>query len=121
MRIRAVLKRCKATPDATPAIYDDGTLRIDLERRHVFKREEHIHLTPTEFRLLSCLVRAKGQVLSHEKLLSEVWGAEYVGNTTCLSLYIRYLRQKLEDDPQKPKYIQTQWGTGYWFALATGG
>ena len=86
-------------------------LREDI-RRH----GQLVHLTPTEYRLLVCLVFRQGRVARHGELLSEVWGPGYDDATACLSLYIRYLREKLEDDPKEPKYIQTRWGIGYSFS-----
>ena len=112
LRIRAVLKRSQLHRDE---VYDDGVLRIDLQRQRVFLHGEPIHLTPTEFKLLRCLVQHAGAVVSHQKLLTDVWGADYVGATANLALYVRYLREKLEADPGNPRYIRTQWGEGYWF------
>lgn len=112
LRIRAVLKRYQLNRDE---MYDDGVLRIDLRRQRVFLHDEPIHLTPTEFKLLRCLVQHAGAVVSHQKLLTDVWGADYVGATANLALYIRYLREKLEPAPGNPRYIRTQWGEGYWF------
>lgn len=119
-RIRAVLKRAKHEYSDMSTLYDDGTLRIDLERQHVFRQDDMIHLTPTEFRLLSYLVRNRGSVIPHKKLLAEVWGEGYLDATACLSLYIRYLREKLENEPGNPQYIRTKWGIGYWFEPTDG-
>jgi two-component system KDP operon response regulator KdpE len=119
LRIRAVLKRAQMKKRlASPMLYEDQQLRIDLEQRKVFRDGRMIHLTPTEFKLLSYLVRHKGEVVVHEELLKEVWGPAYTDATSSLSLYIRYLREKLERDPGDPRYIRTEWGVGYWFAPA---
>jgi two-component system KDP operon response regulator KdpE len=115
-RIRAVLKRSNGSDKPTNLIYDDGKIKIDLERQQVFKEGQLIHLTSTEFRLLSCLVKHQGITVTHDELLTEVWGPAYIDATACLSLYIRYLREKLEDNPSEPQYIRTKWGAGYWFA-----
>lgn len=118
LRIEAVLRR-RGAPATDPSLYyADGTLTIDLQRRRLLRRGQPIHLTPTEFRLLSVLVQHKGRVMPHNDLIREVWGAAYVGDTRSLSLYIRYLREKLEDDPGNPKYICTEWGSGYKFTGA---
>lgn len=114
LRISAILKRANMK-DEQPVLFDDGTLKIDLDRQHVYRKSELIHLTPTEYKLLSCLVRNQGGVISHEGLLRDVWGEAYTDATACLSLYIRYLREKLEENPSEPKYIRTKWGIGYWF------
>jgi DNA-binding response OmpR family regulator len=115
-RIRAILKRANGGTHELSSIYDDGKLKIDLERQQVFKDGQLIHLTSTEFRLLSCLVKHKGVTVPHDQLLTEVWGPAYLDATACLSLYIRYLREKLEDNPGEPEYIRTKWGAGYWFS-----
>lgn len=118
LRLEAVLRR-RGIPTIDPSLfYSDGTLTIDLQRRRLLRRGEPIHLTPTEFRLLSVLVQHRGHVIPHKELITEVWGAAYVGDTRSLSLYIRYLREKLEDDPGNPRYICTEWGSGYKFTGA---
>lgn len=113
-RIRAVLRRAEKGPEN--GVYDDGYLRIDLSRQQVFRDGQLVTLTPTEYRLLRCLVRNRGQVVPHEELLKTAWGPEYASATDSLALYVRYLRKKLEDDPSEPSYILNRWGTGYWFS-----
>ncbi len=117
-RISALLKRSKKTADGQKQMteFNDGCLRVNLETRHVYRNGHMVHLTPTEFRLLSCLVRNIGAVVTHEDLLREAWGENYIDATASLSLYIRYLREKIETDPSNPVYIMTKWGVGYWFA-----
>lgn len=115
-RIRAALRRARNRSQPEDGVYDDGTLRVDLDRHQVFRNDETVSLTPTEFRLLACLVRNKGRVVTHEELQEEVWGPGYTDAADCLSVYVRYLRKKLEDDPGDPQYILNRWGTGYWFA-----
>jgi two-component system KDP operon response regulator KdpE len=114
-RIRSILKRTQSQEAEGPQVYDDGRLHIDLEMRSVNIDGERIHLTPTEFRLLRSLIRNLGEVMSHEQLLTEAWGPSYQNATSSLALYIRYLREKLEEDPSDPHYIFTEWGRGYWF------
>ena len=75
-----------------------------------------VHLTPTEFRLLACLVRQRGRPVTHAELLREVWGPGYADETANLAVYIRYLREKLEETPAAPRYICTEWGIGYRFS-----
>jgi two-component system KDP operon response regulator KdpE len=117
LRIRAILKRV-GSAGKSHTHYDDGYLRIDLASGHVYRRGERVHLSPTEQRLLDCLVRNLGRVMSHAELLKQAWGEAYQDATANLSLYIRYLREKLEEDPAKPRYICNEWGVGYWFAPA---
>jgi DNA-binding response OmpR family regulator len=115
-RIRAILKRSNGTEPENNMVFDDGNIRVDLERQQVFREGKMVHLTSTEFQLLSCLVKRQGTLVPHEEILAEVWGPAYLDATACLSLYIRYLREKLEDNPGEPHYIRTKWGAGYWFA-----
>jgi DNA-binding response OmpR family regulator len=115
-RIRAILKRSNGTEPENNMVFDDGNIRVDLERQQVFREGKMVHLTSTEFQLLSCLVKRQGTLVPHEEILAEVWGPTYLDATACLSLYIRYLREKLEDNPGEPHYIRTKWGAGYWFA-----
>jgi two-component system KDP operon response regulator KdpE len=116
-RIQALLKRAvKVDRERVVTQFNDGNLRIDLENGHVYRAGKMVHLTPTEYRLLSCLVHNMGTVLTHEDLLRNAWGENYTDATASLSLYIRYLREKIEDDPSMPRYIMTKWGIGYWFA-----
>ena len=116
-RIDARLRR--RTPSSKTdwkIVYDDGQLRVDLRDGMVMRRGERVDLSPTEMRLLAHLLRQKGRVVPREELLVSVWGPEYAHQLRYLSVYIRYLRQKIEDNPSSPRYIQTRWGLGYLFA-----
>ena len=116
-RVRAILRRAKMSHIRMwESIYDDGNLRIDLTSGAVMREGEVVHLTPTESRLLMYLVSHKGEVVPHRELLVNAWGQEYAEAIDYLSVYIRYLREKVEEDPSNPDYIQTRWGTGYYFA-----
>jgi two-component system, OmpR family, KDP operon response regulator KdpE len=113
-KIRTLLRRNGQTDsDNVASLYDDGQLLIDLDRRHVELRGELVQLTPTEFRLLSILLRNVGRVVSHEELIREVWGTEGGATIASLKVYIHYLRQKIEDHPKKPHYLLAEWGIGY--------
>lgn len=116
-RIRTVLRRAKRTQQAVrQTVYDDGNLYVDLADETVRLRGEPVHLTPIELRLLMQLVSQRGRVVPHRELLTSVWGPEYAEEVEYLSVYIRYLRQKLEEDPSQPRYLRTRWGLGYYFA-----
>ncbi len=91
-------------------------LRLDPTRHTVTVRGRSIELTPIEFRLLACLHRHAGRVLPHHYLLMEVWGPQYVDRTNYVKLYIRYLREKIEDDPRNPQLLRTEWGVGYYLS-----
>lgn len=95
--------------------YLDKSLLVDLTHRKVIRNGHVVHLTPVEYKLLCCLVSHNGKVVSHKQILQEVWGHCYLDGMTNLSLYIHYLREKLEDDPENPVYILNEWGNGYWF------
>ena len=115
-RIRAVLRRAEASAStSTSEIMVDDNLRMDFDRHEVFVRGQLVQLRPTEFRLLYQLATNPGRVLSHETLLSRVWGPEYRDASHYVRLYINYLRQKIEDDPANPRYILTERGVGYKF------
>jgi two-component system, OmpR family, KDP operon response regulator KdpE len=117
-RIKAVLRRAEAPPPTpvSSALRVDDRLTIDFDRHEVWKDGEKIQLRPTEFRLLYHLASNPGVVMTHETLLSRVWGPEYRDASHYVRLYINYLRQKLEDDPANPRYILTERGVGYRFA-----
>jgi two-component system KDP operon response regulator KdpE len=114
-RIRAVLRRTEPAAVATSDIVVDSELRINFDQRKVIARGQEIRLRPTEYRLLYQLVTNAGKLLTHEVLLSRVWGAEYRDEDQYVRLYITYLRQKIEKDPKNPKYILSERGLGYRF------
>jgi two-component system KDP operon response regulator KdpE len=117
-RIKAVLRRAETPPQApvSRVLKVDDRLTIDFDRHEVWKDGEKVQLRPTEFRLLYHLASNPGVVMTHETLLSRVWGPEYRDASHYVRLYINYLRQKLEDDPANPRYILTERGVGYRFA-----
>jgi len=90
-------------------------LRVNFDQRKVIVRGQEIRLRPTEYRLLYQLVTNAGKLLTHEVILSRVWGAEYRDEDQYVRLYITYLRQKIEKDPKNPKYILSERGLGYRF------
>jgi two-component system KDP operon response regulator KdpE len=115
-RIRALLRRVEMpTPVGKTTIRVDDYLTVDFQRREVIVDGTPVKLRPTEYRLLYHLVNNAGWVMSHETLLSKVWGHEYRDETHYLRLYITYLRQKIEPDPANPRYILTERGVGYRF------
>ena len=115
-RIRAVLRRTtEKSPTRQSEIIIDNELRINFDKRTVIVRGKKVQLRPTEYRLLYQLVTNAGKLLSHETLLSRVWGSEYRDEDHYVRLYITYLRQKIEKDPKNPKYIISERGLGYRF------
>lgn len=115
-RIRAVLRRGNYGDEDEEGIIDvDGRLKIDFGRHEVYVDGEQVKLRPTEYRLLFHLVKNAGWVMTHDQILSKVWGYEYENEPHYVRLYINYLRKKLEEDITDPKYILTERGVGYRF------
>ena len=110
-RIRALLRR--AGEESTHVI-DFGPFHLDVEGYLLFRGEDRITLSSKEFEVLRHLVRHPGQAMTSERIYREVWRSEY-GDLTSVAVYIRRLRKKIEDDPRKPRYIQTIHGSGYRF------
>jgi two-component system response regulator VicR len=117
-RIRAALRRAEMVPSSDSYLlhFDDGRLVIDPACHQVTVRSEVVDLTPTEYKLLLYLAYNAGQVLTYDQILDSVWGLGYEDSATSVKVYIRRLRQKIEIDARHPRYILTQWGTGYYLA-----
>jgi DNA-binding response OmpR family regulator len=114
-RLRALLRRAEmGTADAFGE-YACGDLAIDFRLHTVRCNGREVRLTSTEFRLLEVLVRNAGMTMPHHVLLDRVWGSEWSGRPGYLKVFVRRLRQKLDDDAERPRYIETVWGTGYRF------
>lgn len=121
-RVRAVLRRSQAPPQAPAALlYDDGILSINVAEHRVRVCDTVVDLTPTEFRLLAALAQAPHRVHTYAALLAQVWGPEYVDDVDFLRVYVWRLRKKLEADPETPRWILTERGFGYRFTGARGG
>lgn len=115
-RIKAVLRRVNSNDDGeTGKIVVDDRLTIDFDRHEVWVEGKQVKLRPTEYRLLYHLVKNAGWVLTHDQILTRVWGYEYQDEPHYVRLYINYLRKKLEKDPANPQYILTERGVGYRF------
>lgn len=117
-RLAACLRRA-ANKDETPDIlvFTQGTFVLDRSRRHAVVNGEIVHLTPTEYEVLDYLVRHAGKVLSRDAILARVWGSEYLGETELVKQFIYRLRQKIETEPRKPRFIHTVPSTGYFFEV----
>jgi DNA-binding response OmpR family regulator len=124
MRVKAILRRrgeCGADqrvqlkPGKAKAL-QRGDLKVDIERRTVQLRGEDVDLTPIEFNILKLLAFSPGKVYSREELLNLIWDTAYEGYKRNIDPHINRLRTKIEEDPRKPRYIQTVWGVGYKFA-----
>jgi two-component system KDP operon response regulator KdpE len=115
-RIQSVLRRAAADGRGPgDDNFHNEELDIEWRSRQVWVRGERVGLSPTEFRLLACLIENRGWVVTHEELLRKVWGPNYWGDRGYTKLYIRYLRRKIEREPNKPRWILTERGIGYRF------
>jgi DNA-binding response OmpR family regulator len=120
-RIKALLRRSKAgknageLPGEKNELLKAGDISIDLIKHIVLKMGNEVELNPKEFELLALLMRNRGQVISREQILRKVWGYDFIGNDRTVDVHIRWIRQKLEEDPQLPGYIVTVRGYGYKF------
>ena len=117
-RIRAAVRRSRATKVDADAVMQIGNIELDPARRLVRKSGEPVHLTPKEFDLLRYLMAHAGLPITHLRLLHAVWGPEYGGELEYLRTFVRQLRKKLEDDPAEPAYLLTDSHIGYRFAEA---
>jgi DNA-binding response OmpR family regulator len=115
-RAKAVLRRTESASGSMHGLIEvDERLKIDFDRREIWLEGKLVKLRPTEYRMLYHLVQNAGWVVSHDQLLTKVWGYEYRDEPHYVRLYINYLRQKLEADPSNPVYILTERGVGYRF------
>ena len=93
-----------------------GHLTLEPATAQVYCRGKEVHLTPTEYRILHCLLQHKGHIVSNSTLVRSVWDDDYPGSTDCIKVYIRNLRRKIEDDPAHPKILLTKSGMGHFLA-----
>ena len=115
-RVKAVLRRTEGASGSMHGLIEvDERLKIDFDRREIWLEGKLVKLRPTEYRMLYHLVQNAGWVVTHDQLLTKVWGYEYRDEPHYVRLYINYLRQKLEANPSEPKYILTERGVGYRF------
>jgi two-component system KDP operon response regulator KdpE len=114
-RIRVAIRHAVDHGGRADAVFRSGELRVDFERRQVWRGEEEVRLTPTEYDLLKFLVQHADKALTHGMILRAVWGPEYAGDSQYLRVYIPQLRRKLEVDPARPRFILTEPGVGYRF------
>jgi two-component system KDP operon response regulator KdpE len=111
-RIRVALRHRVRSASGSMLVEWQG-VTMDLGKRTAVRDGADVHLTPTEFRLLSLLASHLGMVVTHRQLLQDVWGPTHGGDTHYLRIYMRQLREKLEDDPSRPRHLLTETGVGY--------
>lgn len=114
-RIRVALRHLdlRDKGDEESSVFSVGDLKVDFSRREVFIKDTQVHLTPTEYKLLTMLAQNPGKVVSQESLLREVWGPGHSKRSHYLRVYMGNIRQKLEEKPARPRYIITEPGVGY--------
>jgi two-component system KDP operon response regulator KdpE len=112
-RLRVALRHAARGEDGTEAVHESEGLRVDLGRRQVWVRGQETRLTPTEWKLLSVLVRHAGRVVLGRQLLREVWGPSDENRSHYLRVYVASLRRKLEAEPANPRHLLTEPGVGY--------
>jgi DNA-binding response OmpR family regulator len=114
-RLKAMVRRAQMEAEAPEGDrpFTSGTLELDPAQRRVLRRGKEIPLKPKEFDLLVFLLRHPGQVFTREQLLDHVWGYGHVGDIRTVDVHVRWLREKLERDPSKPKLLETMRGVGY--------
>ena len=115
-RMRAIFRRMafEEAPKATQI--QIGDVLLDVDAHKVYKKGQELALTQKEYDLLRTLMAHAGQVVSRAELLDQVWGVEWLGDTRTLDVHVRWLREKIEEDPSQPHYVQTVRGVGYRFA-----
>ncbi|CEK32397.1 two-component response regulator [[Clostridium] sordellii] len=114
MRVSALSRRINREANSkNKSVIESGPFILDLEKRKLFKNSSEIELTPTEFSIVKFLITNEKQSLSRDQILDEVWGTNYLYDFKIVDVNIRRIRNKIEDDASKPKFIQTVWGYGY--------
>lgn len=116
-RMRAVLRRIGGEAESGDSIVVTGKLRIDFARRRVTLDGAEVHLTPIEYELLRYMALNPDRVLTHRQLLTRIWGNEYAEETHTLRVHIANLRNKIESDPARPRYLHTEPRIGYRFRV----
>lgn len=115
-RVRAMLRRVKFEHESVQRHIQVGAIRLDWRTRQVFKDGQELELRHKEFEVLALLMGRQGEVVTRAQLFDKVWGTDWLGDTRTLDVHIRWLREKLEDNPSEPRYIRTVRGVGYRFA-----
>jgi DNA-binding response OmpR family regulator len=117
-RVRAIMRRAERQPRGlNREVLEAGALRVDTSSRRAWRSSTELSLPQKEFDLLTCLIRNRGIALSRDLLLERVWGLDFLGDSRTVDVHIRWLREKIEPDPARPRYILTVRGVGYRFEV----
>jgi two-component system KDP operon response regulator KdpE len=116
-RIRVAVRHASDAGGKDDSVFTFGELKVDLAARLVTRGGEDVRLTPIEYKLLATLVRSGGRVMTYQQLLKDVWGLRYASQKQYLHVYVGHLRNKLERDPTRPRFLLTEPGVGYRFKV----
>ena len=115
-RVRALLRRAERTPrPEEEEVLAAGNLHVDLQRRQVSRSGEALPLKPKEYELLAFFMRHPGRAFTRDQILNQVWGYDFAGDTRTVDVHVRWLREKIEEEPGRPTRLVTMRGTGYRF------
>jgi len=114
-RCRALLRRSQQTPLVLPEVYSHANLRLYVNECRVTRDEKDLNLSPKEYKILELFLQNPKRVWSREQLLERIWGIDFVGDTKTVDVHIRWLREKVEEQPSSPQLIRTVRGFGYRF------
>jgi two-component system KDP operon response regulator KdpE len=111
-RVRSALRRSSRSGDSLPILHFDA-VTVDLTARSATNADGPLHLTPLEYRVLECLARNAGMIVTQRRLIAEAWGPDRQGDARGLRSYVKMLRQKIESNPARPRFLMTEMGVGY--------
>lgn len=116
-RLKAIMRRTapKESKEDKSMLLESGDMRLNREDKRLYIAGKEINLTSKEFEVLELLMANPGKVYSRENLLKSVWGADYPGDVRTVDVHVRRLREKIENSPSEPQFVQTKWGVGYYF------
>lgn len=117
LRVKSLMRRVNLNPGGEKSeeikSLTDGPFTLDIYSKTFFKGEKEIDVTPTEFTILEYFIKNKGKAMTRDEIMRETWGDNYSNDTKIVDVNIRRIRAKIEENPAKPKFIETVWGTGY--------
>lgn len=117
LRVRSLMRRVNLTEVVEDKkernSISDGPFTLDIYAKTFYKNDKEIDVTPTEFAILKNFIESKGKAMTRDEIMAQTWGENYSNDTKIVDVNIRRIRSKIEEDPAKPQYIETVWGTGY--------
>lgn len=111
-RIKTIMRRVELQ-STNKNIIKHGNIELDIKGQRVYKNGKEVDLTPTEFAILKLFMENPGKAINRDEILNTIWGKNYFGDLKTIDVYVRRIREKIEDVPSKPVFIETVWGTGY--------